>query len=251
MRTARAFKKVIVDILGYKRFVAQAGDWGAMVIRSMAMQYPEHVRACHHNFVPCGPPPWYKSPLVSGRPLLSSYLYSAREKNALKQLKFFVDDQFGYYKQQATKPQSLGFALGDSPLGLLGWLVEKYHVWTDAKNYAMPDDELLGFLMMHWMQGVTPGLRFYKAAPSEQESSSSKKCWTVYHDTPVGISCFPKEVMAPPRDWIAHVANVQYWNEHTTGGHFPHVECPDKLVGDLRDFFTMDVVKSAMREQPK
>jgi len=54
--------------------------------------------------------------------------------------------------------------------------------------------------------------------------------------------------MAPPRDWVSHIANVQFWREHTTGGHFPHVECPDKLVNDMRDFFSMEVVKSAMEE---
>jgi len=246
VRTARAFKQLMVDTLGYQRFVAQGGDWGAFVVRSMAMLYPEHVRACHHNFVPCGPPPWYKAPLTMGRLMLSPFLYSRAEKKGMERLQYYMKEQTGYLKQQSTRPQSLGFGLGDSPLGLLAWLVEKYHEWMDLDHYEMPDDEILAFVMMHWVQGATPGLRYYKAAFSETEDSGTQKAFTVYHSTPIGVSCFPMEIM-PPRDWVSHIANVQFWREHAAGGHFPHVECPDKIVNDLRDFFSMEVIKSAMK----
>lgn len=236
----------MVDVLGYGRFVAQGGDWGSLIIRSMAMQYPQHVRATHQNVVFAGPPS-YKSPLALGRLLLSSYFYTETEQKKLKKLKYFVKEQSGYINVQSTRPQSLGFGLGDSPIGLLGWMLEKFHEWMDIEHYQMPDDEILTFVMMHWMQGATPGLRYYKAAYAEKEDSSLRNAYSTYHNTPMGASVFAAEIF-PPRDWVSTVANIQYWKEHTTGGHFPHVECPAELVDDLREFFSLDVVKSALTD---
>ena len=180
-----------------------------------------------------------------GRLVLSSYLYSELEQRRLRNVLDFMKERSGYLKIQSTRPQSLGFGLGDSPIGLLGWLVEKYHDWMDSESYQMPDDEVLSFVMMHWMQGPTPGLRYYKAAFAEKEESSVAKAFAVYHHTPVGISVFPKEIF-PPREWVSAIANIQFWRDHTSGGHFPHVECPNELVEDLREFFSLDVVKSAL-----
>ncbi|KAL8896198.1 MAG: hypothetical protein Q9192_003214 [Flavoplaca navasiana] len=132
--TAHGFTKLMVEVLGYKRFVTQGGDWGSMITRSMALLYPQNVRACHHNFFPCRPPPWYKAPFTMGRLIFSPYLYTKR----------------------------------DSPIGLLGWLVEKFHEWMDVAHYQMSDNEVLTFVMMHWMQGATPGLRYYKMAFAEE-----------------------------------------------------------------------------------
>ncbi|CAF9942744.1 MAG: hypothetical protein ALECFALPRED_009996 [Alectoria fallacina] len=157
----------MVDVLGYDKFVTQRGDWGGLITRSMAMQYPQHVRAYYCNFMPCGLPAWYKAPLTMGRLILNTYLFTKREKQGLENLQYYMKEGNGYLKQQSTRPQSLGFGLGDSPIGLLGWFVEKFHEWMDVANYTMPDDEILKFVMMHGMQGVTPGLRYYKAAYQE------------------------------------------------------------------------------------
>lgn len=244
--TAKAFKILMVDVLGYDRFVTQGGDWGAFITRSMAMQYPQHVKACYANLIPCGPPPFYKAPLTMGRLVLNSWLYTSREKKSLERLQWYLKEQNGYLKQQSTRPQSLGFGLGDSPIGVLGWLVEKYHEWMDVQNYDMPDDEVLAFVMMHWMQGVTPGLRFYKAAYSEKGPTCASKAFTTYLGTPLGVSCFPMEILCPPKEWIQGIANVQWYCEHDIGGHFPSVECPELLVGDLREWFGSEIVKRAM-----
>ncbi|KAL8693446.1 MAG: hypothetical protein Q9218_001717 [Villophora microphyllina] len=247
MLTARGFNTLMVEVLGYKQYVTQGGDWGAMITRSMAMQYPQHVRACHHNMFPCGPPPWYKAPLTMGRLILSPYLYSKQEMGSLKNMQYYRKEQDGYLRVQSTRPQSLGFGLGDSPIGLLGWLVEKFHEWMDIAHYTMPDDEILTFVMMHWMQGATPGLRYYKMAFSEEGEYSTKKAFSRYLGTPIGLSHFPKEIMLPPQDWVAWVANVQFRREHDRGGHFAAVECPELLVRDLRDWFSSEVVKTAMQ----
>ncbi|KAL9598421.1 MAG: hypothetical protein Q9219_004511 [cf. Caloplaca sp. 3 TL-2023] len=248
MLTARGFKTLMVDVLGYERFVTQGGDWGTVITRAMALQYPQHVRACHHNFFPCGPPPWYKAPLTMGRLLLSPYLYTNREMDSLKNMQYYKKEQDGYLRVQGTRPQSLGFGLGDSPIGLLGWLVEKFHEWMDVANYKMPDDEVLTFVMMHWMQGATPGLRFYKMAFAEEGEYSIKNSMKRYLAAPIGLSHFPKEIAIPPYDWVASVANEQFRREHDRGGHFAAVECPELLVQDLRDWFASEVVKKAMAD---
>ena len=236
----------MVDVLGYEQFVTQGGDWGSMITRIMCMQYPRHVRACHYTMVPVGPPPVYKNPLVMGRLILSSFMYSAVEKNSLARFMQFEKEMNGYLKVQSTRPQSLGFGLGDSPIGLLGWLVEKYHEWMDVENYDMPDDEVLAFVMMHWMQGATPGLRYYKAGFSEP--NFSKAGFTGYAYQPCGVSVFPKELFAPPRDWVSPVMNVQFWKEHDKGGHFASVESPSEFVEDLQEFFGSKPVKAAFAE---
>ena len=243
---ARAFKVLMVDVLGYDRFVTQGGDWGGIITRSMAMQYPALVRACHHNFFPCGPPPFYKAPLTMGRLVLNSWLYTAREKAGLESIQYYMKEQSGYLKQQSTRPQTLGFALGDSPIGILGWLVEKFHEWVDTDHYDMPDNEVLTFVMMHWMQGVTPGIRFYKAAFAEQGPYSLDKAFKTYSATPVGLSTFLKEGVFPPLDWAKHVSNLQWHKDHLVGGHFASVEQPELLVSDLRQWFGSVIVNKAM-----
>lgn len=148
--TAKAFKVLMVDVLGYDRFVTQGGDWGAFITRSLAVQYPQHVKAYHCNLIPCGPPAWYKAPWTMGRLILNSYLYTKREKQGIENMQHYAKEGSGYFKQQSTRPQSLGFGLGDSPTGLLAWFVEKLHEWMDVAHYTMPDDEILTFVMMHW-----------------------------------------------------------------------------------------------------
>ena len=116
----------------------------------------------------------------------------------------------------------------------------------------MPADEILTFVMMHWMQGATPGLRFYKAAfdtfdaKGDNATLVTTKMFTVYCTTPTGISLFPKEIALPPRDWVNWVANVKYWKEHDKGGHFAAVEYPEELVADLREWFGSEEVKVVM-----
>ncbi len=111
----------------------------------------------------------------------------------------------------------------------------------------MPDDEILTFVMMHWMQGATPGVRYYKSAFQESDPTGFHKAFTTYLATPFGFSSFPKEVAIPPLDWMRAVANVQFYKEHEAGGHFASVECPDVLVADLREWFGDEVVKRALK----
>jgi hypothetical protein len=105
--------------------------------------------------------------------------------------KNFIIDQSGYLEQQKTRPQTLGVALGDSPLGLLAWFMEKFHDWMDEDNYKMSDKEIVTFVMMHWIQGATPGLRFYYEA--FYASTDTESTFETYVLQPTGVSMYPKE----------------------------------------------------------
>ena len=248
---ARAFKQVMVDVLGYERFVTQGGDLGASITRLIALQYPQHVRACHHNFVPVRPPIAVKHIWATVRFLCRDYLYTTRELESVKHMMKWQEEEGAYGAIQRTKPQTLGFGIGDSPIGLLAWFLEKFHGWMDIEHYDMPDNEVLNFVMMHWMQGATPGFRMYKASKEEEVGGiyTRNNAWTSYlPGTPWGVTFFPKELARPPLEWVRAVGDLRWVGEHETGGHFPSTECPDRLVGDLREWFGGEVVKKAMKE---
>ena len=244
--TAHAFKILMVDTLGYQKFVTQGGDFGSLVTRNMAMLYPQHVRACHLNLMFCGPPPVYKNPLVFGRLVLNKILYSSKEQQALVDAQAFYKSKIGYAHIQSTRPQSLGFGLGDSPVGLLGWFLEKYHDWMDLTHYQPSDDEILTFVMMHWMQGATPGLRYYKALAEEKGEIAGLKSFQKYCSTPTGYSQFPGEAISPPLDWINACTNLCWTKEHDRGGHFAALEQPELLVQDVREWFGGETVRQAV-----
>ena len=96
------------------------------------------------------------------------------------------------------------------------------------------------------MQGATPGLRYYKAAYQESDPMNLETAFATYLATPFGVSSFPREIALPPMDWMRAIANVQFYKEHETGGHFPAVECPDALVADLREWFGSAVVRKVL-----
>ena len=187
---ARAFDAVMHKVLGYQKYVLQGGDFGSFITRSMAIQFPNRVRAQHLNMFPVNPPT-VRQPLAYLRYQLSSILYSDWEKTAMSVRRNFEIDQSGYLEQQRTRPQTLGIALGDSPLGLLAWFIEKFHDWVDTDNYKLTDKEVVTFVMMHWIQGATPGLRFYNEA--FYRSKDTESTFETYVPQPTGVSMYPKE----------------------------------------------------------
>ncbi|PVH73508.1 alpha/beta-hydrolase [Cadophora sp. DSE1049] len=230
-RGAQAFDKLMNLGLGYDKYVLQGGDFGSFITRSMAIQFPIN-------------PPTIRQPLTYIRYLLSSMLYSRWGKDAMAVRKNFEVDQSGYLEQQKTRPQTLGIALGDSPLGLLGWFMEKFHDWMDESNYKLNEREIVSFVMMHWIQAATPGLKFYYEA--FYASHDTESTFQTYVPQPTGVSMYPKEQLHCPRDWATRVANIQYWKEHVKGGHFAPVEDPRQFLEDLRDFFGSHMVTKAL-----
>lgn len=191
---ARAYKILMIDVLKYsKGFITQGGDFGSFISRSLAIQYPELIIAQHLNMFPVPPPTLVSAPIAYLRWCLSSITYSEFEKKSLQVRRNFELDQSGYLEQQKTRPQTLGFALGDSPLGLLAWFVEKFHDWVDVDgNGYLSNDDTLDLVMMHWIQGVTPGLRFYREAFWGGKRDADETFET-YVNVPTGVSMYAKE----------------------------------------------------------
>lgn len=147
-------------------------------------------------------------------------------------------EELGYRQVQASKPQSLGFALNDSPVGLCAWLIEKYRAWTDCEGDVLSRfsrDELLDIVMIYWVTGtITSSMRIYWEAVHGEGGGMVP---VVHVKQPTGCVIFPKDVLKVPQSWADNGWNVQRWTEMPRGGHFSALEEPMLLVEDMRAFF--------------
>ncbi|KAJ2935539.1 hypothetical protein H1R20_g1553, partial [Candolleomyces eurysporus] len=220
--------------LGYNEYVTQGGDWGSLITRKIAQVYgPKHSKAWHTN-TPIG-----EAPHPTRRPwLLLSYLLftlSPKEKAGLERTKWFQEKGIGYFKEQSTQPQTLGYSLADSPVGLLGWIYEKLVNWTD--EYPWTDDEVLTWISIYWFSRAGPAasVRIYYEVSNQSPEGFARNIET---PIPVGHSYFPKELAVLPRSWIkASNPTLVFESEHEGGGHFAAHERPEGLVSDLRKMF--------------
>jgi pimeloyl-ACP methyl ester carboxylesterase len=205
--------------LGYNEYVTQGGDWGHLITQKMAQVYGhKHSKAWHSNFpLSTGPHPFH-SPLLFIWHFLFSY--TPAEKEGLKRTEWFRRQGRGYSAIQSTQPQTLGYSLADSPVGLLSWIYEKLVLWTD--NYIWDDDE-----------GPTASLRiYYEVVKAYPTRFNQVQATTI----PMGYSYFLKELYRFPRRWLK-APNLIFESEHDSGGHFAAHEKPEELVGDLRKMF--------------
>ncbi len=208
--------------LGYDRYVAQGGDWGAMVTSAIGMQDTEHCAGIHLNMPIVGPDPETLNDLTEV------------EKGALASIQHYQDEGSGYSKQQATRPQTLGYGLVDSPAGQAAWVLEKFYAWTDCNGHpenVLTRDELLDNVMLYWLPGTAASSgRLY------WESFSSMKMDVI--TIPVGCSIFPKEIFRCSRRWAEkRFPNLVYWNELEVGGHFAAFEQPELYLNEVRSCF--------------
>ncbi|KZV68201.1 alpha/beta-hydrolase [Peniophora sp. CONT] len=229
--------------LGYDEYVCQGGDWGALITMIIAHTYgPKYAKAWHTNL------PEQVAP--SG---VDEQSYSERDRAALERKEQFMETGSGYMREQSTKPQTLGFSLSDSPVGLLAWIYEKLVEWTDA--YAWTDDEVLTWISIYWFSraGPTASTRLYYEARVQGYFESQKRSQALLPaleiKVPVGLSFFPKELIPAPESWISPHGEVAQAVQHERGGHFAAYEVPELLVDDLRKMFGKDgpaygVVKS-------
>lgn len=218
----------LMNGLGYARFGAQGGDWGAGVSTWLSLLHPEIILGLHLNYIP-----------GSYKPYLSD---DARELSETEKA-FFVSKESweqtegGYGHAQATKPQSLAFGLNDSPIGLAAWIIEKFRDWSDCDGEVerrFTKDELLTNVMIYWAtETIHSSMRLYFEAQTRLLQFKEGDFVRV----PCGIARFAKEAPFPPREWIERGYNVQRWSEFPTGGHFAAMEEPDLLVNDIREFF--------------
>jgi pimeloyl-ACP methyl ester carboxylesterase len=220
-RVARAFVE-LMRRLGYSRYGAQGGDWGAQVATRIGALDPEHCAAIHLN-MPIGNRP--EDPVA----------LTEQDQADLAAIARFGREESGYANEQATKPQTLGVALNDSPAGLLAWIVEKFRAWSDCDGHpehAFTRDQLITNVMVYWVtQTITSSARLY------WEHQHAGEGVPAYVGVPTGVARYPKEVLRFPRPWVELRYNVTYWADMPRGGHFAAMEQPALFVEDLRRFF--------------
>jgi pimeloyl-ACP methyl ester carboxylesterase len=208
--------------LGYARYVAQGGDWGALVTTRVGIQDPEHCQGIHLNMPIAPPDPETMNDL------------SEREQGALASMQHYERWDSGYSKQQSTRPQTIGYGLVDSPAGQAGWILEKFWSWTDCDGHpenVLTRDELLDNVMLYWLPATgASSARLY------WESFSNPSLETV--QVPTGCSIFPKEIFRCSRRWAEkRFPNLVHWNELERGGHFAAFEQPEAFVEEVRACF--------------
>jgi pimeloyl-ACP methyl ester carboxylesterase len=213
--------------LGYERYGVQGGDWGAIIGRSLAGNYPEHVIGLHSNFMTGGPPPGVADP-NEGVPEAELALRAERTEA-------FAEGS-AYQDIQGTKPQTLGYGLNDSPAGLAAWIVEKFHGWTDNDGNpesAIPRDRILTNVTLYWVtESIASSTRIYYESRHTPATRPVR-----YVEVPTGVAVFPKEIYFTPRRWAEARYNVVRWTMMPRGGHFAALEEPDLLLDDVRAFF--------------
>jgi pimeloyl-ACP methyl ester carboxylesterase len=209
--------------LGYQRFGAQGGDWGASVTTSLGEQYADRVAGIHLN-MPIAIPD-----LSMGEP-------TARERDAIAAFTHYRRHESGYAKQQSTRPQTLGYGLVDSPAAQAAWIVEKFMTWSDCDGdpeTVFTRDELLDNVMLYWIPGTG--------------ASSARLYWESHRDlgvklapvtVPAAVTIFPKELSRPSRRWAEpRFADLRSWSEVDRGGHFAAFERPETFVAEVRAGF--------------
>jgi len=217
--------------LGYDRYGAQGGDWGTSVSASVGQQDQEHVAGIH-----------LMPPLAPPDPATFHDLTDA-ERSALAALDHAREWDSGYSREHATRPQTIGYALVDSPAALAAWIVEKFWAWTDSDGRledVIARDRLLDNLMLYWLPGTgaSAARLYWESIRQVQEWIEGPTSDTV--SVPTGCSIFPKELQRPSRRWAAkRFLDIRYWSEPDRGGHFAAFEQPDLFVDELRAFFRL------------
>lgn len=223
---AGLFAELMTDVLGYKRFGAQGGDWGAFIASVLGLRHAEKLTGIHLNL------------LAVRRDGKLPSAPSAEEKVFLDQLKHFLSEETGYQWIQGTKPQTLAFGLNDSPAGLLAWIVEKFRTWTDCDGHpenAVSRDEMLANISLYWFTGAI-GSSFWPYWARKHGIWPIPQGETV--KAPMGYAAFPKEILSPPRS-LAETAysNIRRWSVMEKGGHFAALEQPEALAREVIAFF--------------
>jgi pimeloyl-ACP methyl ester carboxylesterase len=215
--------------LGYDRYGAQGSDWGTSISALLGQRDREHVLGIH-----------LMPPLAPPDPDTFDDLTQA-ERAALDDLERASEWESGYSQEHASRPQTIGYSLTDSPAGLAAWIVEKFQAWTDCDGHpenAITRDELLDNLMLYWLPrtGASSARLYWESIRQVNEWIGGAVTDTV--DVPTGCSIFPKEIQRPSRRWAAkRFVDIRHWNELDRGGHFAAFEQPDLFVDEVRAFF--------------
>ena len=215
----------MTDGLRHQRFVAHGNDWGAFVSTRLGYAYPQNLAGIHITL------------LAIPRVRTAGHNPSAEEKRFYKQLDHWLKEECGYSWIMGTKPQTLAYALTDSPVGLAAWILEKFRTWSDCKgdlDAHFSRDVLLTNIMLYWITGAI-GSSFWLYYARFHEP------WIVLPGhkvmVPTGYAEFPREILTPPRS-LAELTygNITRWAPMPSGGHFAALEAPQQLAAEIRAF---------------
>jgi len=214
----------LMKALGYHQYYAHGGDWGSIITQTLPLLPGTGVQGIHITM-----------PVVQPDPTTMNDL-TAEEHDALAAGAHYMRWDSGYSTQQASRPQTIGYALTDSPVGQLAWIVEKFWSWTDCERdgislpeHAVDRTTILNTVSLYWFTATA--------------ASSARLYWESFHPTeelpivnaPTGVSLFPKEIFKASRRWVEQrFPNVKYWNSLDAGGHFAALEQPDALAQEIR-----------------
>jgi len=222
---ADVFAMLMTEVLGYRRFAAQGGDWGAYISAQLGAAHVDRVLGIHVTLL-SGPREALPAPQTD------------EERAYFTELQHWMREEQGYGMIQGTKPQTLAYGLTDSPLGLAAWIVEKFQTWSDCGGdveRCFSKDVLLTNVMLYWVTGaINSSFWLYWARRHET--------WPLSEHTPVraptAYASFPKDILHPPRAWVEPVyPNIRRWTTMPAGGHFAALEEPEALAADIRAFF--------------
>lgn len=220
-RIAEAWNELMLQ-LGYDSYLAQGGDWGAIITTQMGVQNLGNLKAMHVNM-----------PIVAPDPDTMSDL-SELEQQSLAAMQFYQDHDSGYSKQQSTRPQTLGYGLADSPIGQAAWILEKFYQWMDCDGHPeniVSRDELLDNVMFYWLNDAG-------ASSARIYWESMGKLAREPVEVPTSISVFPKEIFKTSERWAKkRFLNLQHFNVLEKGGHFAAFEQPEQFLMEVRAAF--------------
>jgi microsomal epoxide hydrolase len=223
---AACFAELMTEILGYPRYGAQGGDYGAFTASRLGYAHPGNLIGIHINLLTIQrdrPPP--ASP-------------TEEERRYFDELADWLKEETGYQWIQGTKPQTLAYGLTDSPAGLAAWIVEKFRTWTDCGGdleSVISRDRVLANIALYWFTGAI-GSSFWPYYARMHGPWPIPAGAAV--DVPMGYCAFPKEIICPPRSIASHMyTNIQRWTEMPRGGHFAAMEQPEALSREIQAFF--------------
>ena len=227
LKVADMWANLMTENLGYPRFAAHGGDIGAGVTSRLGYAHAQSMTGIHLTSI-TRPTPYLGA---GSEPL------TAAEQALVDQRERWQQAEGAYAHMHGTKPQTLSYGLNDSPVGLAGWIVEKYRSWSDCHGDVesrFTKDELLTTVTIYWVtQTIGSSTRMYY--------ENQRSLWTMKQgervETPTGVALFPQDIARPPKEWAERSFNLHQWTEMTKGGHFAALEEPQMLAEDIRAFF--------------
>jgi len=216
----------LITALGYKKVLAQGGDFGAGVSTALALKHPDRMFGLHLNYIHSSYFPF----------LSQTESLTEEEIEFQKNAEFWYMTEGAYAHQHRTKPLTLSYSLNDSPVGLCAWILEKFYGWSDCKGNienVFTKDELLANISLYWFtETIHSSIRLY----NETIRKPIHFLENDFIDVPVGIAKFHKEEPFPPRKFIERGYNIQHWTDILEGGHFAAMEQPILLANDILKF---------------